>query len=546
MNKTQQILNFYNNHNFVYGSIDLSYDSEKGKKICKYVPQWGNQTKSLYDANKNSLYIITGKISGITVIDIDYEEMCKELVELCKSTCKLFCKTKKGYHFYFKYTDKLRSKTKSGELGYDIQSDNKIVYAPPSSYKITGWTNNTNTLNLEGETVTYEFISGLNNPEDITDDIVNWINKDMEPVTKPKNTKPSLKVSEKWLDLLKVAQRMNQNYETRLTILFAYRAMDDSEDMFNILDDWNQVDHPTYDGKEWYNQWSCVKDVDNISRQTIASVIQWCRQNNSQGYNVWKERYGNTDLYNLISTFDQTNIGLYYHKKNKDNILYIDGWYVYEEQKGLWKKLENNDDLLAQVGVFMKAKLIKLETSLKSRNMIVQTDAQPIAQNINVNRNNEILTMIHKHILKIGGTSFLEGVVKQMKIYFRKEIAMDQAPNLLSFSNGVYELDKGLFRKRNQTDYLTKSLLIEYKEVDDNCKINEIKEMINNDELLKYFGYCLTGLTKHRTNILINTGQAYTGKSTLALIYEKCLPIYFFKLDQNTFSKDIISITNKL
>jgi hypothetical protein len=548
MNQIDQILNFYNKNNIIYGSVDLSWNSETGKKECKNVPLWGGQTESLYDKEKNSLYIITGKISGITVIDIDYEYKCTELLELCKKSCKLICKTRKGHHFYFKYTDKIKSVTMSTKLGYDIQSDRKIIYAPPSNYKVIAWNNKTNTLNLEeaAETFTYEFISGLNDPEDISDDIVNWIKKDLEKEIKPRiSIKTSLKISEKWLELLNVAQRMNQSYETRLAILFSYKAMDNSEEMFNILDKWNKVDHPTYNGPEWISQWNNVKEKEN-NNITIASVVQWCIQNNPEGYKVWKEQHGNTDLYRLISNFYQANIAEYYSKKNKDNLIFNDGWFIYNETNSLWNKVDN-DDLLLRVSEFMKTKLIKLEKYYRSRNTTVQTDTQTIAPNINVNQNIETLNMINKNLRLISGVSFLEGIIKMMKTNFKHDITMDQAPNLLSFSNGVYELDKGLFRKRNQNDYLTKSLAIEYKEVNDNNKINEIKEMINNEELLKYFGYCLTGLTKHRTNILINTGQAYTGKSTLALIYIKSAYQYTSSsLIRIHFLKDITSITNKL
>jgi hypothetical protein len=374
--------------------------------------------------------------------------------------------------------------------------------------------------------------------------------------------------------------------------------MNDSEEMFDILNEWNKVDHPTYNETEWISQWNC-NSFTATSSQTIASVIKWCKTNNSIGYLNWKEKYGNTDLYKLTKSFDQTNIVLYYSKKNKSNIIYNDGWYVYEEESCLWKSVENAD-LLQKVSMFMKDKLTKIQNyrsssgnckekqqslealaptiptqpsssktntnidlkdllrkhleykppdvnsvsskSLKDKQPSKQSPIKPIptptinSSSTKVNTDVDFINTINKHLHKIGGTSFLEGIIKQMKVNFKMDITMDKAENLLSFSNGVYELDSGVFRKRERSDYITKCLPIDYREADKRI-VDEIRNLINNEEVLQYFGYCLTGLTKHRTNILINTGPAYTGKSTLALIYEKCLPIYFFKLDQNTFSK---------
>ena len=93
----------------------------------------------------NAIAIITGKISGITVLDVDI----KTLPEAGALPKTFTVETNKGYHFYFKYTDKVITNAnlfKKGDISFnlDIRNNGGIVYAPPSEYelpdgKITGY-----------------------------------------------------------------------------------------------------------------------------------------------------------------------------------------------------------------------------------------------------------------------------------------------------------------------------------------------------------------------------------------------------------------------
>ena len=119
----------------------MGYDKSTNKKKAYGLPT-GEQRKAitpkkpLYDENHECVGIITGKQSGLTVIDCD-TEMSYEILTSVYSEFKKYytVKTKKGYHIYCKYTDKV--KTSIGALkGTDILNDNSIVYAPPTAYKL--------------------------------------------------------------------------------------------------------------------------------------------------------------------------------------------------------------------------------------------------------------------------------------------------------------------------------------------------------------------------------------------------------------------------
>lgn len=92
--------------------------------------------------SNNNLGIVTGKISGITVIDCDTKEGLELAMTKGLPTCPTV-KTGKGYHFYYAYEPGVGNFQKRADLpGIDLRSDGGFVVAPPSiheSGKIYEW-----------------------------------------------------------------------------------------------------------------------------------------------------------------------------------------------------------------------------------------------------------------------------------------------------------------------------------------------------------------------------------------------------------------------
>jgi len=79
--------------------------------------------------------IVTGAISGITVVDFD----TAEAVQLAKERnfpVTPLVKTGKGYHAYCRYREGTRNFQKRADLpGIDLRSDGGYVVAPPSVHE---------------------------------------------------------------------------------------------------------------------------------------------------------------------------------------------------------------------------------------------------------------------------------------------------------------------------------------------------------------------------------------------------------------------------
>ena len=129
-NTTDITLDFYEKNNFdlVPVGSNQKIPIEKGwpTKTHKDKAEW----KDWLEDNLN-IGIKTGKVSGVTVIDVDQFPTPPEILELLGDTETLYQRTTNGSHYFFKYEPDL-PKTRIIDLKIDIENDGGQVIAPPS------------------------------------------------------------------------------------------------------------------------------------------------------------------------------------------------------------------------------------------------------------------------------------------------------------------------------------------------------------------------------------------------------------------------------
>jgi hypothetical protein len=117
----------------------------------------------------------------------------------------------------------------------------------------------------------------------------------------------------------------------------------------------------------------------------------------------------------------------------------------------------------------------------------------------------------------------------------------------IHFKNGVYELDKKVFRKRRQTDYVLHTLDWNYIpkeniEQEAVVYVDKFFRRLQPDDIqraftLSWLYYCITGDTSQQ-KMKFNVGYgASNGKSTELSIHEKVFDLYTTKFDNKVFEK---------
>lgn len=129
---------FYDEFNLV--SLPMS-----GKQVL--IPNWQKKTKTVHPSYiDQNIGLLTGKINGITVLDIDVKDNGMKLFsKLIKEHPDIKTPTVKSpggsIHLYFNYNKKLPNSNRilvdDERIGWDIKNDGSIITSPPSIYPNT-------------------------------------------------------------------------------------------------------------------------------------------------------------------------------------------------------------------------------------------------------------------------------------------------------------------------------------------------------------------------------------------------------------------------
>ena len=133
---TEEIVNEYLNRGMSVFPVVISYDEKTGKYEKKPAIQWREfitQRASQEEVSSwfafidfNALGMATGKISGISVVDVDD-------VDSHGFDSPVKVKTiSGGHHYYFKHKDGVTNKARINGIPVDIRGDGGFVVIPPS------------------------------------------------------------------------------------------------------------------------------------------------------------------------------------------------------------------------------------------------------------------------------------------------------------------------------------------------------------------------------------------------------------------------------
>jgi hypothetical protein len=333
------LINKFKNFKF-YGIYVYAYtDTNNNIKKCCIQPKQEKYInkdiyfEEVYDKITGRYFKPNGisiRTDNLTTIDIDDPEKCSILGKL-KQTSNFIVKTRKGYHFYYNYTDKLERNKLCDKV--DINT-NQLWFAPEYFH------NETN------EKYTYTIFKDdlKNGLTDIDEHILDWCNvviasSNIKKVVKELKVKksneeiiiqPDLIISK--FDI----KTMNSIYK----ILFNYKYFDTYENWYKVA----------YMGRHLNNTEKSFKLFDKYSRLvSIDGVYKY--ENNDENINR-KYFYGNGN-YNI--NFDENGVllllsqldinkykkyfqHLYTSKYNDDVINKIDMKFLYEEDDKIFSE----------------------------------------------------------------------------------------------------------------------------------------------------------------------------------------------------------------
>ena len=283
MEINMKYFDFFENNNFVYFTLCnkiTTYNDKDGQEKKKiHFPSnfsWkeinNDNYKNYVNKDDKTTIIITGKKSNLTVLDFDDENLYNDwLSKYPNLNNHLTVKTKKGYHIYFKYNEKIPNTTNINKIQkLDTRNDGGFIIAPPTKYKL-----------LNKDTCKYKFLFGelLDIPENIINLLVTKKKDKKEKQNeeiKPTSKKDEIKIYLKHIDFDRF-----DNYDDwiKLGMIINNEIGEDGRDLF----------HELSSVSDKYNENKCDKKYDSFksdtdNKLTIATLKMMVKEDNIEGY----------------------------------------------------------------------------------------------------------------------------------------------------------------------------------------------------------------------------------------------------------------------
>ena len=320
----------------------------------------------------------------------------------------------------------------------------------------------------------------------------------------------------------------------------------------------NDIDYDT-----WFKIVCSLKN-DNVNNYNMC--LEWCKKSDRHTDKHFNHVWDYSEDKNTIGT-------LYFYANKYDP-------YKYRLLQ-LNKSLSDSDDNLSSIFINLqnenliytneelfiyKKNWIKDDKKNQQLKKLIRMSLRNFAIHLDTENNKEMLSCLDEDRLSLlqskkksinnildsassnNKLNNITALVLQDLAYLDKNVKFDLCEKQLynlHFKNGVYELDNKIFRKRNQSDYITKYLDWDYTETVDKDIYDEIDNFYSKlqpDEeqkkfSLQWMAYCLSGSCckqRFKMNIGYSAGN---GKSTEFKIHDKIFDIYSFKLDNKTFNE---------
>lgn len=539
MHGLKKITKFYDAMNFKYGFVELRtmYDAKgEMKKRPIYIKgnDWKNTESYLCNDKTNCCYIYL-KPSNILVIDIDDMEnhVCKKVHRIMKHITKYCIKTRKGYHYYFKYDSDLALKhLKNMGIPIDIMSGEAQIYAPPTKYSDPDGKEE-----FEYKPIIMESIEPI--PDELKQYILDII-KEKEVIEEPEEIKERVKEDKK--------VREDKTY-TKTSFQYEYINNDNVEKITELI---NQIlDAKTADDYDiWIRVGMALRSEykDNEIGFTLFKLFS-NKSNKSDNDDILRKKYNSFNernegekkitigyLYYLCKKLDSvkyydimnieydiTHVGIvnYINKIVPGDFLYVNG--VHYAFNGKYY-INDNEGL-----IFEKYVIFTVRNNLKAS---ILSDIENLYKiNINVTdkaifeKNIKLITKYNKYLkmlLKLEDNKFLKETFKcSASILCNNDILFDSNKYFVPFNNVIYDLQTETFIPHKKEYYIKKTMGYDWVEPTEN-KINILKKMISKiqpndaikDKLLRCYSYALDG-SYSKGKFFIYTGRGSNGKTVL-------------------------------
>ena len=213
-------------------------------------------------------------------------------------------------------------------------------------------------------------------------------------------------------------------------------------------------------------------------------------------------------------------------------------WYQFRDHH--WEEIEEGIFLRQRISDDIVKKFSEKGQEILQRLANLEDKAEEAMYNAR-------LKQVQKTIANLKSSPFKSNIMKEaMEEFYNRDFKnkLDQDTHIIGFKNGVYDLEKNIFREGIPEDYISKTVPIDYKEYDegDEAVTNVIEFLqkvfpdssIRNYFLDTYSDIFVGGNTQKK--VYLWTGEGDNGKSITQTFFEKMLGELAIKFNTQYFT----------
>ena len=531
------------------------------KKTFGFRSGWEKTPKHDYSKSVNGYAMLTGERTGIIAIDIDDPELehNQKLMDMM-TECNFVQKTNKGFHYVFKYDERLKQTT-GQELALDVRSDGGCIFCEP-----------TLATTPDGAPIaSYEWIKTPFEDEEIStipDEVVEYL-AELDGRYVGRETSVEEEVMENVF--VPVVNEVVAEVTAPVTDNLLVKVLDAlNVKRWDNYDDWVKVGMICYNEKlplsVWdtmskksrsYEEGGCARKWATFGKErsgqklSQATLWKWLKADDATAFYSLMER--REDFYTLIALLNHKDIAKHFYNIHPDAYLWHEslGWYSLTKDN-IWKHYDKSQPsgLKRHIAdtfqdLAMDTKKAELAKYAKESAKVTDQDKQKEL----LKKHTETIKAIHTAYKTFGSSDFCNGVIAFLPSFYEKEdleTTMDMNRYIFSFTDGCFDLNLCKFRPISPSDYVSTTTGYAYPKRSDPDVRRKLKAFLNGlfedapteKYLTQVLASCLFGGNRWE-EFYGFTGSGGNGKGVIADLLKTAFGDYYLSVDNTLFTKPL-------
>lgn len=515
---------------------------------------WKDDKQRRCLTGRNGYALLTGCASNVTAIDIDDPDLPhnQRLSELLMTECNMIARTRKGFHYLFKYDSRIKTVAKQA-LALDTRNDGGLLYVAPSIY-----------VTPDGESAVYEWDVTPDDlgetelrllPEDVVEQLRTIHTDYLLPPPQPEPPQqatttaivPSTTPTDEEAAILqRLADEITNNDDYNDWLRNGLICFNEGLS----LDTWERMSRRS----SGYEPGACAKKWDTFRtvcdrKVTQATWWKWLQTHKPDRYADLKEY--RDDVVTLLETVNHNDIAKYFYNLHPTSYVFNKalGWFSIGNHN-IWERADKShpNALKRHLSDTMQdlTREAKLAQAAKhKRRMDAGKGGQEDKAEL-FDHQTKMKTIIAAYKL-FGSSEFCNGVISFLPAYYEDERLvdkMDMNRTVFAFSNGLYDIERAAFRSITPADWVCTTTGYPMPHHSIPAVRSELTSLMWNifedSDVTEYMWNVLSSAllgTNRWEELYTFTGSGGNGKGVLGELLKTVFGAYFISQDVSLFTK---------